>query len=208
MNSKYNTTITPLKYLDFFNGSYDNIEQYNNINISCYCDTTAIITAIFTLDKINFKTQYFNVIPNKFNNFYITNLDLPYFKVLLKNTSNSNQSKLNLTCKYSNINIMQYNQNSNILFDSISTGINGVSNIINCSNNPIRQLSMFGNSSGATLITLQFSNDGIIFYDSQYSYNIIGSSFTDWGYSITCSPNYFRIKSSNSVILTAIANYN
>lgn len=90
------------------------------------------------------------------------------------------------------------------LWGAVTTGVNGVSNAVNLSALKVNNITFMGNCNGATLLTVQFSNDGITYYDSQYSYNLTGAS--DFGFNLTCCPNYFRMKSSQNVTATVIVN--
>lgn len=86
-----------------------------------------------------------------------------------------------------------------------STGENGASFAVDISSKNVRNLTFYGNSSDATTLTVQFSNDNINFFDSQYSYKISQSS--DFGFTISSSSYYFKLKSSNNVNLVAYVNY-
>lgn len=91
------------------------------------------------------------------------------------------------------------------LFNNVSTGVNGFSAAVDLSNKKIFNITFMGKSSGATLLTVQFSSDGVTYFDSQYSYNFTGAG--SFGYNINGCPNYLRMKSSNDVIATVIVNY-
>jgi len=82
-------------------------------------------------------------------------------------------------------------------------GSNNISAICDLSSNPVKELTIYGTIDGRNSITTQFSNDGINFYDSQYTYNI--SRGGDFGYNITATPKYIRLKAS--AITTKITSY-
>lgn len=90
------------------------------------------------------------------------------------------------------------------LWSAASTGVNGVSNAVNLSALKITNMTFMGNCNNATLLTVQFSNDGVTYYDSQYSYNLTGAG--DFGFNLACCPNYLRMKSSQNVTATVIVN--
>lgn len=92
-----------------------------------------------------------------------------------------------------------------ILWSGVSTGIGGLSAIVNLSDKNVKNLTFMGNCDNATIITVQFSNDNLTYYDSQYSYNL--SSAGDFGFNIACCPYYTRLKSSLDVIASVIINY-
>ncbi len=91
-----------------------------------------------------------------------------------------------------------------LLWSASPTGVNGVSNAVNLSALKISNMTFMGNCNNATLLTVQFSNDGTTYYDSQYSYNLTGAG--DFGFNLTCCPNYLRMKSSQNVTATVIVN--
>lgn len=85
-------------------------------------------------------------------------------------------------------------------------GTNNVSPICDLSSNPVKQLTIFGTIEGRNTIVVQFSNNGINFFDSQYNYNI--SRGGDYGFNITASPNYIRLRTLNTTnSITSFLNY-
>lgn len=94
---------------------------------------------------------------------------------------------------------------SGVLWSGSSTGAGGVSLSVNLSNKNIKNITIFGSLDGDSLLTVQFSNDNITYYDSQYTYTL--SSAGDMGFNITCCPNYIRLKSSKDRTATIYANY-
>jgi hypothetical protein len=142
----------------------------------------------------------------------ILNLQYTELQAINTNTSATNtkidatNTKLdttntNLTNTYNLLNT----KGSAILWNNVSSGINGLSTAVNLSNIKISNMTFMGKSSGATLFTIQFSNDGITYYDSQYSYNFSGAG--SFGFNINGCPNYLKMKSSNDVVANAIINY-
>jgi hypothetical protein len=97
------------------------------------------------------------------------------------------------------------NKGTSTLWSNNLTGVNGVSLILNLSNVNQSNLTIFGSVDGATNLIVQFSNDGTIFYDSQYSY--VQSASGNWGFNITACPLYMRLKSTSSVTAYAFVNY-
>ena len=91
------------------------------------------------------------------------------------------------------------------LWNNVPSGVGGFSSAVNLSDKKIFNMTFMGKSSGATLFTIQFSNDGTTYYDSQYSYNFTGAG--SFGFNINGCPNYLRMKSSNDVIANAFINY-
>jgi hypothetical protein len=97
------------------------------------------------------------------------------------------------------------NKGTSTLWSNNLTGVNGVSLVANLSNVTQSNLTIFGSVNGATSIVILFSNDGVTFYDSQYSY--VQSASGNWGFSINACPLYLRLKSTSSVTATAFVNY-
>ena len=91
------------------------------------------------------------------------------------------------------------------LWATVSTGVNGVSSSVNLSQISPTVLTFFGNSNGATVFTVQFSDDGSTWYSSQYTYTL--TSAGDFGFSIQSCPFYVRLMSSANVACNAIVNY-
>jgi hypothetical protein len=68
---------------------------------------------------------------------------------------------------------------------------------INFSDKNIKLVSIYGNSSSNTILSLVFSSDNINFYKTQYSINAIANQ--DFGFSVSCNPSFLCINSSNAV---------
>ena len=66
-----------------------------------------------------------------------------------------------------------------------------------------RVLSVYGNSSGPTTLTLQFSHDNTNWYSSQYQITT-GVGASDFGFSIECAVSYIRLMSSSAVTLLVV----
>lgn len=115
-------------------------------------------------------------------------------------TTYDNQANSN----FSALNTLLNSRGHAQLFSGL-TGVNGVSFAVDVSSKLIHNLSFYGHSNGATTLTLQFSNDNITFYDTQYSYTI--SQASDFGFCLNASPFVFRIKSSADVSVVAFVNY-
>lgn len=94
---------------------------------------------------------------------------------------------------------------SGVLWSGSSTGANGVSLAVNLSNKNVKNVTFMGSLDGDSLLTVQFSNDGTTYYDSQYTYTL--SAAGDMGFNIACCPNYIRLKSSKDRTATIYANY-
>lgn len=124
-------------------------------------------------------------------------------------TVNSNLNTINTSITNTNnilnddvLPLLQESQKSNsTLWNNVASGINGVSSSVNLSQKQQSNLTFYGVLSGATTLTLQFSNDNITYYDSQYSYNSVAGG--DFGFNVQASPMYCRLKSTNNITITA-----
>lgn len=102
--------------------------------------------------------------------------------------------------------VQKSNKISATMWLSSVTGIGGVSLSANLSLVNQTNLSFYGNVSDTTVLTVQFSQDGTTFYDTQYSYSQTGAG--NIGFNIQSSPLHVRLKSSNSVTATIYLNCN
>jgi hypothetical protein len=110
---------------------------------------------------------------------------------VLKNQGNSTKGSFNF-----------WNENTITAID----GSNNVSPICDLSSNAIKQLTIFGTIEGRNTIVVQFSNNGTDFFDSQYNYNI--SRGGDYGFNITATPNYIRLRTLNTTnLIKSFLNY-
>ena len=67
--------------------------------------------------------------------------------------------------------------------------------IADLSTKRVANLTFYGTSGdGIGNITVQFSNEGTIFYDSQYVYGVVIAGH--FGFNVPCSPKYVRLKSN------------
>ncbi len=84
-------------------------------------------------------------------------------------------------------------------WNAASTGAGGVSNTLDTQNAPF--VTAFGNVSGACTITVQVSQDGETFYDTQLAQVLAGAgNFCILG---TIGARFIRLKSSADVTATA-----
>jgi hypothetical protein len=118
----------------------------------------------------------------------------------VNNTVNVSDSDSHTSLTNINNNLNKFNKSGSVLWLNNSTGVNGVSLAVNLTAQNQYNLTFYGNVSGATVLTVQFSYDGNVYYDSQYSFN--SSAGGDVGFTIQSSPNYARMKSSLDVTAT------
>jgi hypothetical protein len=208
MESKLNITTTPLRAGAFFQGQYEDVSAFNSILISCLCDTTAEIVCWQSQNKVQQKTTTFQVVAGQYNSFSISVNDLPYFYITCRNNSGIAGALLNLSVRFSASQVIVAEiptKSSFTLWATPGSGINGVSSVLDLSSKLTNSLTIYGNSSQATTLTIQFSNDNTTFYSSQYAYTL--SSGGDWGFTVNSSPKYLRLISSANSAINAICNY-
>lgn len=92
-------------------------------------------------------------------------------------------------------NMMRANSGSQGNAWSGATGAGGTSTAIDTKN--CAQVAVFGNLSGATTITIQYSQDNSNFYDSAST--IVTAGASDIGQTFAIGARYVRLKSSNNV---------
>lgn len=83
-------------------------------------------------------------------------------------------------------------------WDNVAVGAGGTSTAIDCQYQGI--ISAFGHVSGATTITLQYSQDNSNFYDAGSSVTI---GAADFFIDVRTGARYMRLKSSGAVTITA-----
>lgn len=83
-------------------------------------------------------------------------------------------------------------------WSAATTGANGTSTSLDTGGYPF--VSAFGNSSGATTITVQYSQDDTNYYDG--ATQVLGGA-GNFRIDVTCAARFVRLKSSNSVTATA-----
>lgn len=185
---------------------WDDLLEYSSIIISINCSgAPCVLTVYQSSDRVNVSYQEtISIYPNElYNNTF--QLYSRFFKLEIQNTTGTSQTSLNCQVLFKQLYPPQQSIKSVELFNpSTSTGVEGVSSSILINKNAAI-LSIFGNLSDTTILTLQFSNDNVNFYDSQYS---LTSSGGDFGFSVPGSSLFYcRLKSSNDINILAIINY-
>lgn len=195
------TSIVPLVADGFFSPPYwDNILQYNFIDITLVADTKCAIYVIQSPDRINAASS---IILESVANVPFT-VAIPnysrYLQIRVYNLEGVQQQKFSLQTIYKQISTVQNNlivwNNATISNNSYSASIPILSS---------KNISVYGNSSGAATLSIQFSMDNQNFYTSQYSYNI--SSSGNFGFSSQSAAPFVRLirtDAGTDVDITAI----
>ena len=103
--------------------------------------------------------------------------------------------------KLENIYNLENTKNSSILWASaILAG--SCTNVLNLNQKKITNITFLGTQdSNGNVLTVQFSNNNIAWYDSQYSYSFASNGSGNFGFNIQCCPQYVRVKSANACYL-------
>lgn len=224
-----NSSVVPLDAGDVFTGLYSSTLDFSVITVSLNCDSKYNLDVYFSHDGFNddsIQSIIVSSVPAE-TQFYVFEPKMRYFKLKLTNTSSTQtyltlqtilkssfiyqdlsglnvvNNALNNCITNNQVNIKNSGRHNQVLWATSATGINGVSAIANMSDHNIKTISIYGNSDGASIFTLQFSNNGTTFYDSGYTITITPA---DFGSSFQISPRYLRLKSSNSVGTNTIIN--
>jgi hypothetical protein len=189
-------------------GGFENILDFSEIDVSVSYNVSGVISYTlyyqYSQDKINVDYESTQVVTNQTETkFFKIECKQRYFK--LKIVANSDVN-LNIQTVYKNTPTYSVISRGSLTIANnfaITSGTRTTG--INLSNLCLNTLTIYGNSSATTTLTLCFSNDGVNWYDSQYTINITGSS--NFGVGLNINPLYLSIKSSASVTLTAICDY-
>jgi len=189
-------------------GGFENILDFSEIDVSVSYNVSGVISYTlyyqYSQDKINVDYESTQVVTNQTDTkFFKIEAKQRYFK--LKIVANSNVN-LNIQTIYKNNMTYPVTSRGSLTIANnfaINSGIRTTG--INLSNLSYNTLTFYGNASGTTTLTLCFSNDGVNWYDSQYTINILGVS--NFGFSLNTTPLYLSIKSTSSIILTLICDY-
>jgi len=134
------------------------------------------------------------------------NLNCRFFKLRVDNLENQAQTVLNLQTIYSNLHVPQAIEagafkiwNNSVLATSNSPSIAYNSNFRNL------MFTFYGNASAATVLTVQLSNNGTNYYNTQTTYTVPAAG--DFGFSYNGIFNYIRLVSSAAITITTFINF-
>lgn len=186
---------------------WDDVLNFSSVVVNVNCSGAPVVLTLYqSSDRVNISSiQSVNINTNElYNNSF--QLYSRFFKLRLDNPSGTNQTTLNCQVLFKPIFVPPSCIRSIELFNpATSTGVNGVSASVSLNQANV-SMTFLGNIGGATVLTLQLSNDNINFYDSQYS--LTASSAQDFGFSVpSSSVFYIRLKSSADTNILALINY-
>lgn len=220
-DSKYqNMTLTGIIYE--FNGEYENIKDNKILFINIYTTSDDILTIYHTDDPTDISSPIINLIDtynissniNKTSTFLI-NLKSRFVKIKIESEIDNSAKRIYDVFLLDNLNISIKNEKN--IWNNNTIVNNNTSDSINLTNNILNNLSFYGNAiqsdpSGSTLdLIVQFSNDNINFYDSQYVYSLGYNN--NFGFNLNTSVKYIRLKAdlkndiTQSYIITTFVNY-
>ena len=191
-----NSTVIPLLADAVFNPpTYDNILDFIEINLSIYCDTGYTLTYIYSQDKVNVDYSVSQDVPqSSTTQFFRAPTRDRYFKLNIT-AGGTNMTALNVQTIYKTAASNPSNENGN-LWNAAFVSAGGASAII--SSPTAKSFSIFGNSDTGTLnLIIQFSINGITFYNTQYQYNQTNAG--NFGFSVQAPFRYIRLLSINAV---------
>jgi hypothetical protein len=201
------STIVPLNANGvFLPAIFDDLLQFPGVILSLRGDTDMRLELYQSTNGSNISdTKIYYV--DKRNSLNIQfNLNCRFFKLALFNLENQAQTVLNLQTIYSNLHVPQAIESGQFKVWNNSTliGSNQPSIAYN-SNFRNTIFTFFGNASAATVLTVQLSNNGTNYYNTQTTYTIPAAG--DFGFSYQGVFNYIRLVSSAAVTITTFINF-
>ena len=207
-----------------FTGTYEPNLNYNYIRININTQNNDTLQ----IEQIDNPQNIVNPIIDTYsiNNTatqIMAQLKLRFFRIVISSTTDSkrvyetylidNISKIQNIDSSGNIIVNGLTSNNtsgkSTLWNNVSITNDNVSNICNLSVITPSNLTFYGTLDKVGSLTVQFSNDGITFFNSQYVYTL--TTLGDFGFNVTCCPQYVRLKVSINPAetgnITAILNY-
>lgn len=185
---------------------WDDLYEYPAITLNIQGDTKMILTLYESPDEGNISSQTEYTIDANMPLNLQWNLNARYFKLKLVNSDLQNaQTTLNLQVIYSNIRISTpINSGQFKIWNNKTLSLPDNSATFN-SNFKNQLFTFYGNSSEIINLVVQYSNDGIQYYDSQTVYTM--ASAGDFGFSVSAVCRYIRLRATQPTTITAYINY-
>ena len=201
------STINPLQANGvFIPPRYDDLLLFPGIILSVKGDTNMKLELYESTNGSNISnTKIYYIDKNKSLNIQF-NLNARYFKLRLDNLENQTQTLLNLQVIYSYLHVPQAIESGSFKIWNNTTLLTANQPSISYNSNFKNSLfTFFGSSSAATVLTIQLSDDGVNYYNTQTTYT--QSAAGEFGFSYQGVFNYIRLSSSAAVIITAFINF-
>jgi len=230
MESKLNTSNVPLNAKGLFIGAYENVAEFSSMVISIYSDTETTISCYQSLNKQLANVSVFTGVANVQSTFIVSPIILPFVYFTVRNGTTTNQTVLNFSVGFKNsafstagtgadVNITntylpvsqygvwdvntQLTKGSTAIWDNAVVGAGDVSTNFASANQNNQSVSIFGNSSNATTVSILVSNDNTNYYTTQYAYNVLENN--DFGFSLVLPFKYLKLSSSDATTISANA---
>lgn len=190
--STNNFSLVPLGPNKAFIGQYDDALKYSSATILVSTDTDCELIIYQSIDKIRTISSAFQTLAGV-PFIKIFPLTCQYTYCTLRNTNSSNtQTYMNFDVIYRETNSAGVSEIvSTKVWDAAAVNVNSLSGDVML---VTKMLSVFGTveASFVCTLTVQYSVDGVTFYNSQYSYNVLAGG--DFGFTIGALAPYARLK--------------
>jgi len=192
--STLNSSTVPLDLGRAFLGQYEEVLFFASINIQFTASSPCEIVLYQTSDRVNEVTELILYSQEE----GLISLSRPvlgsFFKIVVRNVGDQVPAipYLSLQTIYKAQQVQTPTIVSKGLYDTSISATGVTPSLFNLQNH--KSVSIFGTTLAATTLTLQLSNDGTSFYDTQYTYTI--ASAGGYGFTLSLPFVYFRIKSS------------
>lgn len=212
--STLNASTTPLLAGSSFVGGTEHVLNYTCGDVSVLTDTDTQITVYGSKDQVNWAVVY-NAYPIGGTPFFDTFITYhPWLYSELTNVSGVGQTLLNYQLVYrqhahamkitdtvavavlGTVPIVSNNRVSSTVFNNVVVNAGDTSSTVDLSAHDHTTLTLYGTSSGACDLTVQFSLAGTTFYSSQYTITIPVAG--DFGATIQNCAKFVRLKRTDA----------
>ena len=190
MLSSNNQTFTPLQSNRSYVGSIDKVQEFSSATISLYSDENCLIQMV-QLQAVHSPTEYvssFNALAGTQFNLTI-DLTMPIVYFTVRNEGSSTQTVLSFTVLYKKA-FATSSRVAKKVWTNQAVLTNGTSQIVNLTNTQKGVVSIFGTTSVLGNLTVEMSDDGLVFYPSQYSANLAVGPF---GFTVQLASQFTRL---------------
>jgi len=197
-----NKSFTPLLAGRVYIGTYDSVAPYATATISLLTDTACQLVAYQSQNKIQQNVTSYNTVGGVQ---FTQQLDLtePFVYFTVRNSSGTDGTLMAFTVIYRTNQVLPpvVRGSQNLI------GVDGFTTV-NLSRQAVKTLTIFGETSAPTVLSVKFSNDGTNFFQSQYQYSVTGVAGGAFGFSINACPYYLRLDSTvTDAVQSAFLNY-
>lgn len=184
---------------------WDDLINYPNIIINLKGDSKMELTLYESSNEraISNEKKYIIDANSDFNIRF--QLNARFFKLKLTNIDVVNQSTLNLQVIYTANEIIEKDSGSFKIWDNKTLSSSNLPSTAYNSHYKNSLFTFYGNSSASTVLTVQISNDGITWFNSQTTYTLTTAGNFGFTFSGVC--NYIRLMSSSATTITTYLNY-